>query len=385
MPAPVRVDDIGPGVVKSSEWATMDNEADAFKNTLTVGGLQGDRVSLRFTGTSIAVFGWLPPVTDDPVILSFSIDGRVVSDRVQIPLGERERPQAEIWRSSALPPGDHEFALEVMERTVLGVDFFEYEPLPPATRVETRPPSSPSPSSDNVSSTPTPAPSASETELSNSNLADTASVMPTASSGVHLSIPTSITSVQLVNDDVDIVSILSGVATLRKGTRTETGVNPSESSNDMAGRFGTDKGYKAPTAAIVGAGLGALVLVGAIILGLLYLRRRHRDKVNMGMQALSVTAPFDAMNATMSRTPPKMISTLFSGSSKGHLNRVENRPCYNPLESQSSLAAIINSTSPDEPPPEYQHCVTRSPTSTAAVGHAHGTAWSTVGASEKSC
>lgn len=240
------------------------------------------RLTLTFTGTSIAVFGITPAANSHqaPAIVYYYLDGEILASQL-IATGPTAQNGARFFRTPEMAAGSHRFSVEYRTSGAvnqpLSVDYFEVygqggndlpqtsassEQTPTPSRSQTSSGSSPSErSSTDVS---TPGASSSTSGVSRSASLTASSEGPSQSVALLLPPPG-------MNSNHPSFSLYARVSS--SGDLSPTGI---ASANERNG-----ESSHPPLGPIIGGAVGGLALVALLILLTLYLRRRRRDKVQV--------------------------------------------------------------------------------------------------------
>ncbi|KAH6908739.1 hypothetical protein BKA70DRAFT_1479218 [Coprinopsis sp. MPI-PUGE-AT-0042] len=305
-----RVDSGAELLIRDGSWSNVNVEG-AFEGSVITTSSSGARLTLGFTGTSIAVFGMAPAATiaQAPSISFYYIDGELVASQL-IAAQDTAQNGVRFFRSPKLAPGSHTFTVEYRANSgsthPLSIDYFEVYGQSshgdPTSLSPTRTVSSQSPSS-----------------------APPSSSLPTQPNQIALSPPSG------VDSSPPSFSLYARVSS--SGDLSPTAV---VATNENV------RGEGAPLGPIIGGAVGGLALVALLILLTIFFRKRRREQRNANHLAHS----FSASAFTAAQEPPRPREG--SGSSS-----IATSPSSSltPLSEKAELSESSTDSAPLQPSP----------------------------------
>ncbi|KJA13027.1 hypothetical protein HYPSUDRAFT_209890 [Hypholoma sublateritium FD-334 SS-4] len=273
----ITLDDRDPKIVYSAGWTHAGRPAD-YARTTSRTTVAGSTAKLTFTGTSISVFGTIPPNTrtvPTPPSSEYSIDGSANTVFTATETANFQRNQL-FFQSASLPNGTH--ALTITYPKVsdpLFLDFLVVTQPNPATTTSTGLPSTSTGASLTVASTKAASITSRTSNTSKSNTATTTARASTTGTGLkNNSIPANSTSTSNT-----LAPLTVTVTASSSPTPTPTMDMPTMNGGTTNGLTASAvSGGKINSRAVVGGVMGAIVAVFLIGYGILLWHRRRQDK-----------------------------------------------------------------------------------------------------------
>ncbi|PPQ65035.1 hypothetical protein CVT24_008182 [Panaeolus cyanescens] len=262
-------------------WSNQaSRESDAFQSTLKLTRTVNARATVRFRGTSITVVGVIEDSGSSPIApsSSYQIDDGAVKVYTGV-ITNRDQYHIEFFKSDPLPMGEHTLVItNLAELSYLWLDEFIItqgpEPIPnspsPSPTIINSDPSSPAPS--RIQTTPTSV----QANRNPTSISSSPSTSATSTSGSNQG-SSSNTPVPIISTSSTLTN--TPVPSLDPGVDTNAG--PGSADSNIAGGvfLGSAKEQApVPVGAIIGGVLGALALILAIVLVLMWWRQLARKK-----------------------------------------------------------------------------------------------------------